>query len=607
MSRRPPIEYTPKKGQMKRAFKKTMAATKRFRFPLILAVLMNIGSVFIAVYAPFVLKDLTDTISYHALAGVEIPMDQVGVKAMTLAILYLSNAIATFLSSFLMTTIANRYAQSLRKQIGEKINRIPLRYFDSHQIGDVMSRLTNDVDTISQSLSDSLGSFIHAVLLLLGVIFAMLFTSPAMTLAVVASLPLLLVLIALMAKLARPQFRKRSKVLGEINAAAEENYSGALIVKLFTAEKQTQESFEATNKKLGRALFLSEAYFGMLNPAMNFVSYLAYAAVCLTGGLLIASEQPGITIGTIAAFMVYVNLFQSPLSQISQSMNQLQSAAAASERVHEFLEEDELESEEGKERKILVDGNALKGEVVFDHIRFGYDETREIIHDFSAIAKPGSKIAIVGPTGAGKTTMVNLLMRFYEVNGGSILIDGVSTKEMKREEIHDIFGMVLQDSFVFHGTLRENLVYNTPNVSDEDLWAAIKASHLTHYVKTLPNGLDYVIEDSSAISAGEKQLISICRAMIRKAPLLILDEATSNVDTRTEERIQDAMDALTAGRTSFVIAHRLSTIRNADLILAMDKGNIVEQGTHESLMEKNGFYAEIYNAQFVMGGNEEES
>jgi ATP-binding cassette subfamily B protein len=511
--------------------------------------------------------------------------------------------VTSYLASFIMVIISQRYSYDLRMKIAVKINQIPLRYFDSHPSGDLMSLLTNDVDMISSSLSDGISMFLQSLFLLVGVLIAMFVTSWQMALAALITLPLMAIAIAFILGLAVPWFKKRQDDVSAVNSAAEENYGGQSVIKVFSAEEPVNQKFDVLNKKLRKSMFFSHFFGGLMQPMMNVIGYLAYATVCITGGLLMHSGA-GVTFGTITAFLIYVQLFQNPLSQIAQALNSLSSAGASADRVFGFLAEKELSDESQKSRKLLgADGKEqVRGEVEFRDIHFSYDPGKEIIHGFSAKVKPGSKVAIVGPTGAGKTTMVNLLMRFYETDSGDILIDGVSLRDMPRAEIHDIFGMVLQDTWTFEGTLRENIVYNTPDVSEEELRKALEDSNLTHYVSTLPGGLDYRLSESSAISSGQKQLLTIARAMVKKAPLLILDEATSNVDTRTEEQIQESMDRLTQGRTSFVIAHRLSTIRNADLILVMKDGNIVEQGTHESLLAQNGFYASLYQAQFSENG-----
>ncbi len=568
----------------------------------IVALIFLLGSVLLSIFAPGRLSDLTniiaDAVTKSTVTGmpVSISMNELGSVALGLVFFYVAGGFCSFASGFILNTISNLYAKDLREAIGKKINVLPLSYFDSHAYGDILSRITNDVDNIAQNFTTSIATLLQSVTMLVGVLIMMFIKSWQLALTCVASLPILLVVVLLMAKLAFPQFQARQRVLGDLNGVIEENYSGQAVIKAFGNQEMEKKQFNEINFSLGKTMFKSEVYMGMLQPAMNFVSYLAYAGVLLVGGLLLCKGDAGVDYGRLTEFLVYVNLFQSPLSSISQSMNSLSSASAASSRVYEFLGEAELSDESGKTELFPL---PLKGEVEFEHVCFSYDSSREIIHDFSAKVAPGSKIAIVGPTGAGKTTMVNLLMRFYETNSGRILIDGVPITEMSREEVHKTFGMVLQDTWVFQGSLRENLVYNTPNVNEEDIEKVLKATHLSHYVKTLPGGLDYQIKDGASLSSGEKQLLTIARAMIRNSPLLILDEATSNVDTRTEERIQKAMDALTEGRTSFVIAHRLSTIKNADLILVMKDGNIIEQGNHEELMEQNGFYASLYNSQFA--------
>lgn len=587
------------------------ASMKKYLPLLIIAMILLIGSVIISVLAPDQLKKLTDIINQGA-ANKNINMNDVTKFGLILVSMYAISAICTFVSGLTMNIVSMRYTEQLRKQIIAKINRVPLRYFDSSSTGDVMSRLTNDVDQIGQSMQQSVSTLFQSLFMIVGVLIAMFISSWQLALVCVATLPLMMIVIFFILKIAGPWFIKRQDMIGDVESVVEENYNGQLIIKVFNSSDRINADFEEHNRKLGSTLFTSEIFGGLMQPIMNFVSYLAYAAVCLTGGLLMnAQAQSGmnptasgyITIGTITAFLTYVNLFQSPLTQIAQAMNSLQGAAAAGKRVFEFLGEKEMEDETQKERQLLVDGKeVVKGEVTFEHVSFEYDETREIIHDFSAEIKPGMKVAIVGPTGAGKTTMVNLLMRFYDVRKGCIKIDGKDIKSMPREEIHDLFAMVLQDTWVFDGTLKENLEYNTKGLTEQDFKDAIHDAHLVHFVRSLPGGLDYLIEEDSSISGGQKQLITIARAMLKKAPLLILDEATSNVDTRTEEKIQEAMDRLTKGKTSFVIAHRLSTIKNSDMILVMKDGNIIEHGNHDELMKQQGFYYSLYNSQFALNG-----
>lgn len=585
------------------AIMKNISVSMRKYFPLlILSLFLLIGSVVISVLSPDWLKKMTDAINDGA-ASKTINLEEIAKIGTILVTMYVISALCSFVSGLVMNIVSMRYTEQLRKQIIGKINRVPLRYFDTSSTGDVMSRLTNDVDQIGQSMQQSVATFFQSVFMLIGVLIAMFISSWQLSLVCLASLPLMLIVLIFILKIAGPWFQKRQDLIGDVESVVEENYNGQIIIKVFNASERINKEFEEHNNNLGNTLFRSEIFGGLMMPITNFVSYLAYAAVCLTGGLLMNSGAAGITLGTITAFLTYVNLFQSPMTQIAQSLNSLQSAAAAAKRVFEFLAEKELENESHKEKKLLQDGKeVVKGEVTFDHVSFGYDENKEIIHDFSAEVKPGMKVAIVGPTGAGKTTMVNLLMRFYDVGKGSIKIDGIDIKEMPREEIHNLFAMVLQDTWVYDGTLRENLEYNTPNLTEEDLDNAIHDAHLVHFVRSLPGGLDYEIKEDSSISGGQKQLITIARAMLKKAPLLILDEATSNVDTRTEEKIQEAMDRLSKGKTSFVIAHRLSTIKNADLILVMKDGNIIEQGNHDQLMAQNGFYCSLYNSQFALGG-----
>ncbi len=587
--------------EMAKALRRILGSSKNFLWAILVSALCVLAAVVLSIYAPQILKQLTDEIADNA-GKQAIDMDKILRLGLTLGGFYIATALLNYASAFLLTGVTQKYANSLRKSIVEKINVIPLSYFDSRQIGDILSRVTNDVDSIAQSLDQTISMLMQAIFMLIGSLIGMFATSWQMALTALISIPLMLLFILMIMKLAMPQFLKRQEQIGIVNGAVEEKFSGQLVIKLFNADDRENGAFEEKNQTLGATMFRAQFFGGLMQPLMSFISYFAYIAVLVVGGLLIASgPKTGVGFGTIAAFLVYVRLFQQPMTQIAQAMNTLQTTTAASKRVFDFLEEKEMSDESNKKRYFPVDEDGrvkVKGEVEFRHVCFSYDETREIIHDFSAKIKPGSKVAIVGPTGAGKTTMVNLLMRFYEINSGDILIDGISTKDMSREEIHDIFGMVLQDTWVFDGTMRDNLIYNSPRISDDELKKIAKEANIYHFIRTLPGKFGCHLENAGSISAGQKQLMTIARAMVRKAPLLILDEATSNVDTRTEELIQEAMDNLTKGRTSFVIAHRLSTIKNADLILVMRDGNIVEQGTHESLMAQNGFYASLYNSQF---------
>ena len=589
------------KGQFTTAILRIVKTSRKYWPWMIIAMILTIGFVVLSLLAPQYLKDLTDALTDPASLQGGIDMGKVAQVCGILLGFYVAIALISYCSSFIMTTVSQRYSQDLRREITAKINRLPLSYFDSHAFGDILSRLTNDIDQIGMSLQQSIAMLLQSTFMIVGVLIAMFATSWQMTLAAMISLPLIILFMVFIIILAQPHFSRRQEALGEIEGIVEENYSGQMVIKCFSAEDRTNAVFDKTNKSLKDAMFKAEICGGLMQPINSFISYFAYVAIFVVGGILLASGNGALTLGTISAFTIYVQQFQSPLSQIAQAFDSLQMAAASGIRVFEFLDEKEIDPETDLTPKLLDEDGKLEidGAVTFDHVRFSYDDTRVIIPDFSAKIRPGMKVAIVGPTGAGKTTMVNLLMRFYDVDSGSIKIDGVSTKEMPRSEVRDIFGMVLQDTWMFEGTVRENIVYNTPDVSEERLRDVIKACHLTHYIRSLPHGLDYVISDTNTISAGQKQLLTIARAMVKNAPLMILDEATSNVDTRTEEKIQEAMDRATKGRTSFVIAHRLSTIKNADLILVMRDGNIIEQGTHDQLMAQNGFYASLYNSQFA--------
>lgn len=580
------------KGNIRQLLK----ALKPYLPQIICSFICIIISTVLSVIAPQWVSKLTDEINDNALKQA-IDLKKITDFAIVLIVFYTTNALANFISNFIMTTVTQKFTKNIRKDISRKINRVPLKYFDNHLYGDTLSVITNDVDTIGQSMDQAVSMFFSSLCMLTGVLVAMFVTAWQMALTVLMALPLMMVMLFILTKIAMPQFERNQQYLGELNGKVEENYSGATVIRAFGAGERKTEEFEKTNRIMRKAIFKANSLAGFMQPAMSFVSYFAYAAVCVVGGLLM--NDGVIQLGTISAFLIYINLFQNPLSQIAQAMNSLQMASAAAGRVYEFLGQEELSDETGKERKLLVEGNTVRGDVEFKNVRFGYNPDKIIISDFSAKISSGMKVAIVGPTGAGKTTLVNLLMRFYELNGGDILVDGVSIKDMPREEVHDIFGMVLQDTWMFEGTIRENILFSKDGVSDEQLDAICKESGIYHYIHTLPGGLDYYVESEANISGGQKQLLTIARAMAENSPLLILDEATSNVDTRTEEVIQRAMDKLTEGRTSFVIAHRLSTIKNADLILVMRDGNIVEQGNHEELMAVNGFYAGLYNSQFA--------
>lgn len=534
--------------------------------------------------------------SIRSIVEPKMNLERINHFVILLAALYIISSLLTLIESLTMTEVTNKFAQQLRGQISEKINRLPLKYFDRNQTGDILSRITNDVDMVSSSLDSSLSTIIADLALLIGTVFMMFKTNT--TLALIAIGSSLLGFVFMFAILAKSQkyFVMRQAELGKLNAHIEEVYSGLNVVKTYNGQKEVNHKFDQLNQKVYESNRKSHFLSGLMRPIMIFTGNFGYVAVCVVGAIL-ASDKV-ITFGVIVAFMTYIRMFNNPLSEIAQAATNLQSAAAASERVFEFLDEPEMSDQKALSAKL--DRNKVKGDIEFKNVKFGYDDDKLIIHNFSAKAKAGQKIAIVGPTGAGKTTMVNLLMKFYEINDGEILIDGVPTSTLTRENVHELFTMVLQDTWMFEGTLRENIIYNRKNVSDKQLYKICDEIGLTHFIKTLPNGFDTKISESDGISAGQKQLITIARGMVEDAPFLILDEATSNVDTRTEETVQDAMDKLMEGRTSFIIAHRLSTIKNADLILVMKEGNIIESGNHNQLMKQNGFYADLYNSQFAL-------
>lgn len=522
-------------------------------------------------------------------------IDKIKNIAILLICIYLISAIFEYFEAILMTDVSNNFARKLRGNISSKINKLPLKYFDKHAIGDILSRVTNDVDTIAQSMNQSLSTLVSAITLFVGTTIMMFVTNSVMAITAILASLFGFVFMALVLSKSQKYFVAKQNELGALNGHIEEVYSGLNVVKTYNGEKISNEKFDELNDKLYKANWKSGFLSGLMMPMMSFIGNFGYVAVCVVGALLALNGH--ISFGVIVAFIVYVRLFVSPLSQIAQAMTSLQSTAAASERVFEFLDEKEMADESNI--KTTLDKEKVKGNIEFKNVEFKYDgNDKPTIKNFSAKAKAGEKVAIVGPTGAGKTTMVNLLMKFYDINNGEILIDGVSTKDLTRSNIHDLFTMVLQDTWVFNGSIKDNIIYNTSDVSMEMVESVCKTVGLDHFIKTLPNGYDTILSDNDSVSAGQRQLLTIARGMIQNAPFLILDEATSNVDTRTEELVQKAMDKLTEGKTSFIIAHRLSTIKNADLILVMNEGNIIEQGTHDELMKQNGFYAELYNSQF---------
>ncbi len=571
--------------------KKLIQYLRVFMPAIVIAFIISALSSILSIIGPNKLSDLTDIITEGLLTGIDLKA--VASIALFLLILYLFSALFNFISGFIMATIANKFARELREKISKKINHLPLKYFDEHSYGDVLSRVTNDIDTIGQSMNQSLAALIGAITLFIGTIIMMFVTNWIMALtAILASLIGFSFMFVIMLK-SQKYFDKRQTELGRLNDHIEEVYSSLNVVKAYNGKKEASKEFDYLNDAVYDANLKSQFLSGLMQPLMNFIGNFGYVAVCIVGAILAINGH--ITFGVIVAFMIYVRLFTSPLTQIAQGITSMQSTIAASERVFEFLESEEMPKETTKS---VLEREKVKGNITFDHVKFGYNKDKIIIKDFSLDVKSGEKVAIVGPTGAGKTTLVNLLMKFYDINAGEILIDGVKTTELSRENIHDLFIMVLQDTWLFNGTIKENIIYNKENVSDEEVINALKTVGVYHFVKSLPGGLNYEINDSESISAGQKQLLTIARGMIKDAPFLILDEATSSVDTRTEELVQQAMDKLTEGRTSFIIAHRLSTIKNADKILVMKEGNVVEQGTHEELLAKNGAYAELYNSQF---------
>lgn len=533
-------------------------------------------------------------ISVQKFIGPKMDMDKIKSIAILLACLYIISAIFSYVEGLSMIKVANGYAKKLRSSISEKINKLPLKFFDHNLSGDILSRVTNDVDTIAQSLNNSLSTLVSSITLFIGSIIMMFVTNYIMAITAIVSSLIGFILMFIILNKSQRYFTARQRELGKLNGYIEEIYSGLNVVRSCNAKDETINEFDKLNDKLYDCNRKSQFLSGLMQPIMGFIGNFSYVAVCIVGALLVSKSV--ISFGVIVAFIMYVRLFTNPLSQIAQAMTSMQSTAAASERVFGLLEEVEMDSENDITKKL--DKHKVKGNIEFKNVKFGYDKDKIIINDFTAKVKAGEKIAIVGPTGAGKTTMVNLLMKFYDINDGDILIDGTSIRELKRDNIHSLFTMVLQDTWLFNGTVKENIIYNQKNVSNKKVEEVCKVVGVDHFIKTLPNGYDSIISDNDSVSSGQRQLLTIARGMISDSPFLILDEATSNVDTRTEELVQKAMDKLMENKTSFIIAHRLSTIKNADLILVMKDGNIIEQGNHNELMKKNGFYANLYNSQF---------
>lgn len=587
-----------KKGipQKPKDFKKSILNlinySKPFLIPIMISIILAMISSILSIIGPDKLKDITNLITKGLFTGINI--EKIKKISLILLTLYIISASFGYIEHFIMATVTNKFSKLLRKDITTKINNMPLKYFDKNSYGDILSRVTNDVDTITMTLNHSLAQLVSAITLFIGSIIMMVITNGIMAITAMISSIIGFMFMFMIIGRSQKYFELQQKELGELNGHIEEIYSGHNVVKVYNGIDTANRKFEEINNKLAENVQKSQFLSGLMHPIMGFIGNFGYVCVCIVGALLTMNNV--IDFGVIVAFMLYVRLFTQPLNQIAQAASNMQSCAAASERVFEFLDEEEMSNEDNLTKKLR--NNEVKGKIEFKHVKFGYDKDKTIIKDFNVLVKPGEKVAIVGPTGAGKTTMVNLLMKFYEINDGDILIDGVSTKELTRKNIHDLFIMVLQDTWVFEGTIKENIKYNKVNVTDERIKEVCKIVGLHHFIKTLPNGYDTKLSDNETLSQGQKQLLTIARGMIEDAPFLILDEATSSVDTRTEELVQKAMDKLTEGRTSFIIAHRLSTIKNADLILMMNEGNIVEQGTHEELIKLNGKYAELYNSQF---------
>ena len=566
---------------------------REYKWPFVAAVILAMIGSISSIIGPDRLGDMTDKITEGLMSPDGIDLERISQIAMTLVVIYVLGAIFTYIQTFLMATIIQNFSKKLRKNVSDKIDRLTLRYFDSHSHGDTLSRVTNDLDLVGQSLNQTMPSFIPSVTLLLGTLVMMFYNNAILTLVALVSVVIGFAGIVLILGRSQGYFISQQKNLANVNSIAEESYTGQSVLTTINARNQMTEIFNEANEALYDSVWHAQFLSGIMQPLMQFIGNFGYVAVSVVGSIMTLNGD--ISFGVVVSFMVYVRMFTLPLGQLSQSFASFQSASAALNRVFEFLNEEEMV----EETNLLSELPDVHGDVTFEHVHFGYEADQPIIKDFSVTAKSGQKIAIVGPTGAGKTTIVNLLMKFYPIDSGEIYIDGKPTSEISRAAVHDQFSMVLQDTWLFEGTIRENLIFNQDHITDEMVESAAAAVGIDHFINTLPKGYDTVLDDSVTLSVGQKQLFTIARALLKDAPLLILDEATSSVDTRTEVLLQEAMDKLMEGRTSFVIAHRLSTIRNADIILVMDKGNIIEQGNHEALMAKGGFYADLYNSQFA--------
>jgi ATP-binding cassette subfamily B protein len=579
------------------AWKKIFSYMGKYRIAVWISIVFAVVGTVMILVGPNKLRDLTDLIAGGLVTG-SIDMGAIWEIGLFLIAIYATSTVLTFVQNYILATVSQKMASKFRTDISKKINRLPLRYFDTSSSGDVLSRATNDVDTLGQSMNQSIGLLITSVTMLLGSLVMMVYTNYIMAAVTVLSCVAGFGMMILIMRYSQKYFGIQQENLGNMNGHVAEIYSAHNVVKVYNGQKEASKKFDSINEELARSAFMSQFLSGLMMPLMNFIGNFGYVTVCVVGAAMVINGQ--MSIGVIVAFMIYVRLFTQPLAQMAQAFTGMQSVAAAGERVFEFIEEEELSEEVVSPRKL----EKVEGHVEFRNVHFSYVPGREVIHGFSAEIKPGQKIAIVGPTGAGKTTMVNLLMRFYDTDSGDILIDGVSIKEMRRSDVHDLFCMVLQDTWIFEGTVKENIIYCKEGVTDEQVVEACKAVGIHHFIKTLPKGYDTMLDNTTSLSVGQRQQITIARAIVENAPLLILDEATSSVDTRTERAIQNAMDQMTVGRTSFVIAHRLSTIKNSDLILLMRGGNIVEQGTHDELLAAGAFYSEMYNSQFEDGGED---
>lgn len=586
-------------------FKKSIAKLgkylKAYWIGIIVALVFAVLGTVLSIFAPKILQLIGNEIVEALGVGVPIDMARVGAIAVWLIVLYVASALFNFIQSIVMSVISVNISRRMRNDLSDKINKLPLSYFDRQSFGDILSRVTNDVDLIGQTLNQSLSQLVSSFTLIVGIIIMMFTISWQLTLVELVSVPVSFLLVMIIVKISQKHFRRQQNALGDINGIVEEIYSSHNVVKVFNGQEKAEREFEEINKVMASSALKGQFLSGMMMPVMNTVANISYVLVCLVGGMMAIRNNDVLFITSIVAFISYVRSFNQPIEQLATVTNTLQSTSAASERVFDFLEQPEQAPDTGN--KSIPD---FKGNVEFRHVNFGYTPEKQIIFDFNCKVEAGQKIAIVGPTGAGKTTLVNLLMRFYETDSGEILIDGVSTKDMTREYVRGLFGMVLQDSWLFEGTIRENICYGNEETSEEAMIEACKAANVHHFIMSLPGGYNMVLNEEANISQGQRQLLTIARAMVDNAPMLILDEATSSVDTRTEQNIQEAMDRLMKGRTSFVIAHRLSTIKNADLILVMKNGNIIEQGNHEQLMAQGGFYSELYNSQFSKHGAAEE-